>query len=310
MRKFTHQVLCFTIPIVVILLSGLILPPTPRASKSLVFASLQKDSLLQNTKKPRIIFIGGSNLSFGLNSQMVKDSLHINPINTGLQGSLGLIYMMNNAIQYVREGDIIILVPEYQQFYGETALGGEVLLRTIFDVNRTKRSLLNIEQQITLIRYIPKYSLSKFDLTAYFNFRYDSVYGVNSFNEFGDTYTHWDLERQKVTPFGRLQGKFNHSLMQKIIDFRSKVENRNAVLFFSYPGYQDKSYNNSIKENKRIECELKKNDFKILGFPERYMLPDSMMFNTPYHLSKAGVDYRTSLFIEDYIEAQQTNELE
>ena len=30
------------------------------------------------------------------------------------------------------------------------------------------------------------------------------------------------------------------------------------------------------------------------------MIPDKMMFNTPYHLNKNGVDYRTSLLIEDF----------
>jgi hypothetical protein len=36
-------------------------------------------------------------------------------------------------------------------------------------------------------------------------------------------------------------------------------------------------------------------------------MPDSMMFNTPYHLLKTGVDYRTQLLIEDIIKVQTHN---
>ncbi|MEA2041760.1 MAG: hypothetical protein U9N85_04330 [Bacteroidota bacterium] len=36
-----------------------------------------------------------------------------------------------------------------------------------------------------------------------------------------------------------------------------------------------------------------------MATPERYKIPASMIFNTPYHLLKIGVDYRTELLIED-----------
>ena len=39
--------------------------------------------------------------------------------------------------------------------------------------------------------------------------------------------------------------------------------------------------------------------FELLGYPERYRMNDSLMFDTTYHLSKKGVDLRTQLLIED-----------
>jgi hypothetical protein len=47
-----------------------------------------------------------------------------------------------------------------------------------------------------------------------------------------------------------------------------------------------------------IRDELEKN-FTVLGTPERYMMPDSLMFNSSYHPNKKGVDIRTSRLIED-----------
>lgn len=117
MRKFIFKIIGFTIPMVIFFILGLFLPATPRASKSLLFGALKKDSRLKSTPSPRIIFIGGSNLSFGLNSQTIKDELNLNPINTAIHVNIGLNYMLSNTIQYVKRKDIIILVPEYEHFY-------------------------------------------------------------------------------------------------------------------------------------------------------------------------------------------------
>ena len=48
-----------------------------------------------------------------------------------------------------------------------------------------------------------------------------------------------------------------------------------------------------------VESKLKENGFIIISKPERYKIADSMMYNSPYHLIKKGVDYRTLLLIED-----------
>ena len=301
MRKFLNKIFWFIILLLLLLVIGVFLPATPRASKSLILSNLLKDSLMKNVESPRIIFIGGSTLSFGLNCQMIKDQLNINPINTGIHASIGLIYMMSNSLEFIREGDIVILVPEYQQFYGDYAYGndGEELTRTIFDVNISKIHLLNIKQIINVIKVLPKYSFSKFKANEYFGFTESDIYGVNSFNKYGDAYKHWELKREVFKPFGNMGNNLNQEIFNVIKEYQIEIEKKNAVLLISYPGYQDLSYLSSNDNIKEIEIQLKRKGFKTIGSPEEYMIPDSLMFNTPYHLSKKGVDYRTNLLISD-----------
>ena len=59
----------------------------------------KKCQLLEDTPSPRIIFVGGSNLAFGLDSQRIKDSLNINVINYGLHAGIGLKYMTYPPMQ-------------------------------------------------------------------------------------------------------------------------------------------------------------------------------------------------------------------
>lgn len=278
------------------------LPATPKASSSLIFGNLLKDSLLQNVDSPRIIFIGGSNISFGLNSQMIKDSLNLNPINTGIHANIGLSYMMSNVLGYVRKGDIIILVPEYLQYYDDFSYGnngGEELARTIFDVNISKIKLLNFKQITNVLKVLPQYSLSKFKLGEYSNFHEENYYTVNSFTLFGDVDKHWKLKRKKVLAYGNIGDKMNEEVFRDIKKFSVKIKNKNALLLVSFPAYQNSSYQLSSDQIKKIEMKLKKINVKIMGDSKRYVFADYLIFNTPYHLTKQGVDLRTSLLMSD-----------
>lgn len=299
MRKFIFSVFLFLFFIIGFIAIGLLLPTTPRASKSLLMASVEKDSLLIFTKSPRIIFVGGSNSSFGINSKMIKDSLNMNPINTGIHASIGLQYMLKNTLQYVKKGDVVVLIPEYSHFFNDYNCGSEELMRMVFDVNISKINNLNVYQLINIVPFIPKYALSKFNPMEYFNVSESDVYGVNSFNKYGDAIGHYGKVREKFTPYKKYINPYNPIVIKKIKEFQREVEKRDAILLVSYPAFQDISFLNCLDNIKRVNKEYEINKFSILGNPKKYMIPNTMMFNTPYHLSKLGVDYRTNLLIED-----------
>lgn len=81
---------------------------------------------------PRIIFVGGSNLAFGLDSQRIKDSLNINVINYGLHAGIGLKYMVDDISTYARKGDIIVFAPEYSHFYSGLAYGESITIAPLW----------------------------------------------------------------------------------------------------------------------------------------------------------------------------------
>ena len=296
MKKFILKIILFTVSFLMITaVLGLFLPPTPRASKSLLFAKIKKDSLLKNTISPRVIFVGGSNLSFGLNSKTIKDSLKLNPINTAVHASIGLQHMMDNTIQFIKEGDIVVLAPEYDHFYGSFVYGSEELLRTVVDVTFLP---LKSPQVKNIYKFIPKLALSKLNPIEYFGFNESDIYSVNSFNEYGDVYTHWEMKQGVFSP-DEILTNYNPHTIDLINDFRIKLDRKGAILYVTYPGYQASSFDKKIKQIKKIEKELLNSKFELLGTPERYRMSETLMFNTPYHLSKEGINYRTQLLIED-----------
>ena len=272
------------------------MPASPRFSKSLYFAKIKKDSLLKKTLSPRIIFVGGSNLSFGLNSKKIKDSLRLSPINTAIHVEIGLQHMMDNTIQYVNEGDIIVIAPEYEHFYGRTVYGGEPLLITVADV---KYLPLKINQIKNIYKFLPKLFYSKLNPFNYFFVKESDVFSINSFNAYGDVYTHWGLEQIKFAPKVEIDDNYNPNTIKLINNFRTELMKKKASLYITFPSFQASSFNNNIKQIKKVENELINSGFELLGYPERYRMNDSLMYDSSYHLLKEGVDLRTQLLIED-----------
>lgn len=307
MKKFIFKVSLFSLLILFLVVIGFVLPATPRASKSLLFAKVEKDNLLKKINNPRIIFVGGSNLSFGINSNVIKDSLNLNPINTAIHAGIGLQYMMDNTIQYIKENDIVVLAPEYSHFYGRSVYGGEELLRTVAEIETSKIFELKKEQLKNISKYILKYSFSKLKPTEYFGYKESDVYSVNSFNQYGDVYTHWDMQQQKFPSDNTIKTNYNSNTIKLIDNFKTEIEKKCAKLFITYPSYQASSFDKNKEQISRVEKELLNNNFELLGTPERYRIPDYMMFNSSYHLLKRGVDYRTELLIEDIKQVRTHN---
>ncbi len=299
MRRFITKTLLFITPLPLIIILGILAPTTPRAAKSLLMASIDKNLLLKTTASPRIIFVGGSNLCFGLNSRSIESELKLNPINTGIHAAIGIKFMIDNTKQYIKKGDIIILIPEYGHYYRSLNAGSEELMRTVFDVDFNNIKHLNNNQILNILSYLPKYVLTKFKITEYRNIVESDIYSVNSFNKYGDTYTHLGKKQEVFSPYQKIDGEFNYGVIKYFEKFNSEVEKKGAVLLISYPCLQESSFKNSIKQITKVEQELKKSNLKIIGSAMEYKIPDSLMFNTPYHLNKLGIERRTMLLIDD-----------
>lgn len=305
MKKFLKAILHFCLLFALFILLGLLLPSTPKAYQSLLLASKTKIDLLRQTPESRLILIGGSNLSFGIDSQMLKDSLALNPINTGIHASIGLQFMMQQNLDYIQEGDIIVLVPEYQQFYNDFAYGaqGEEFVRSVFDVDSRGLKYLNIRQWKNLIVQIPAYALTKFKLKEYRGFQVDEIYTKDAFNEFGDVTKHWDLPNEEVAAFSKIPHKLDKQVLKDILKFQTAVEEKQAILYISYPGIQASSYNNLEQNIKEIDSSLKANQLNVISNPLKYRISDDQIFNSPYHLDKQATKQRSLQLIKDLREA-------
>jgi hypothetical protein len=299
-KHFVSKIFLFAFIIFCFLILGFLLPTTPRDKQSLLFSQKIKDSLLVNTFLPRIILIGGSNVSMGINSNILKKELKLNPINTSIHASIGLNYMMDHTLKYVKSGDIIIISPEYHQFYDNVANGRDELLRIVANLNKKEFFDLRTSQLINIYKYFPSFCLSKFKIQEYFYNRKELVlYGSDGYNKYGDYSKHWDLKPSPAPIDISIGHSYNRSIIHSIKEFERAIKLKGALLYITFPGYQSSSFEKHEREINYIYNNLKKEKFNILGTPLKYKMPDDIMYGTTYHLSKKGLDLRTILLVTD-----------
>jgi hypothetical protein len=77
---------------------------------------VKKHQILAEAASPRLIFIGGSSAAFGVDGSVIEEKLPFHVVNMGLHVDLGLQFMLNEVQPYLREGDVVILGPEYPCF--------------------------------------------------------------------------------------------------------------------------------------------------------------------------------------------------
>lgn len=90
-----------------------------------------KHQLLVDPGRNRIILAGGSNVAFSFDSTTLERALARPTINMGLHGDLGLAHMAHEVEDGARAGDLVVLIPEYEHFYGDTLNGAQAAAEVV-----------------------------------------------------------------------------------------------------------------------------------------------------------------------------------
>ncbi|WP_291034855.1 hypothetical protein [Dyadobacter sp. 50-39] len=255
---------------------------------------------------PRIVVIGGSNVAYGLDSKRIQDALHIPVINAGLHASLGMKFYLTDVKPYIREGDIVVVIPEYSQYYTDTFYGNIELVSVLFDVYPDSRKEIDIKQWLHLMRFIPFYAATKLKLSKEpGRIGPVGVYDRKAFNSYGDAYVHWTMPGKKFNPGQKVSEdqQVNPEAIKLLIDFQHFVKGKKATMLLLPPVFQSTSFVNQKPMIDKIYQSIKKNHLPVIAEPERYELPDSLFFDTASHLILPGIERRSDLVIEDLARA-------
>lgn len=204
MKKFIIKLVSMIVAVILTCIT--IVALSPKDNTGYLDSIIGKHTLLKDVKSPKIIFIGGSNLAFGLDSERVQYKLDIPVINMGLHAGLGLRFMLSDLESYICKGDIIVLIPEYDHFYDRTLEGdGGVQWSVISDVPEDIR-YLNKNQFDSVINAIISSLLPNFITEIHGNIRNfkkntqtkelkrTEVYSRYAFNKKGDVINHIGLK--------------------------------------------------------------------------------------------------------------------
>ena len=277
-------------------------------------AVLEKDRLIRNTASPKIILVGGSNLAFGIDSRMIEDSLGTRVVNMGLYAKLGLKYMLAQVRPYIEPGDVVVVVPEYDQFYGDFANGDNTLNTALLYAPNDRvgdfirsYSLIDVvfrprveNARRSFLRAIAT-AVGKED--EFFPPDTNPVYNRRSFNEYGDVVSHIGKKGMNpdsiyVAPLPPMED-FNADTIRDLNEIAERAEEVGAKAFFMFPSYIDGAYEINAAAIETLRSRLVKGmRIPIVGDARDFVYPKHYFFDTRYHLNEEGRRLRTERMIE------------
>lgn len=255
------------------------------------------DKLESMNGVPKIIIIGGSGCGFGIDSRIISSHFNMPVINTGTHASIGLRLQMEMFKKYISNRDIVVVIPEYGQYSEMFYLGGDATVLRILNLYPEGYSVCPFWQRIYISQYIPQY-YDEARVTSPTE-PGDSPYSITSLNEFGDVTAYEERKTNKTfKAYGEVK-KYNPLVRHYINGYKKEVENRGAHFVLLPPALSYSSYCNSLKFIDKLYDRYNNKGMQLFSDrPSACTLPDSLYYDTPYHLTTQGVAIRSNQLVQ------------
>ena len=289
------------------------------ATDNYMAALFDKHELLQDQSRPRIIVLGGSSVAFGLASPELAKRFDRPVVNLGLHAALGLEPLLRMAEKYVREGDVIVVAPEYAlmsktaQFHGTQEFREELLkvwpgAAGYWSVDAAPEPLwvrakrFGDEQGLAAFHDAFVRAADRLAMAARTTRHAadQSVYRRSGFNQYGDMAAHYGQpsavpadERARIGGGGLPDSP---EIVQRLNAFAEHCERRGADVYFAYAPLPREFYDQRRKPLARLHAHLTSHlRFPVLHEPQATAFSWDRFFDTSTHLTGDGARERTAV---------------
>ena len=261
------------------------------------------------SEKPRVIFVGGSSMAFGMDGATVERILPgYRAVNMGLHAKVGAPFMLWEISDDLREGDVVVLGLEYAQY--ERDLSSYFILRMI---NFYPRNIRHVPW-----KQVPDVALSHLGHLVRLGRRgllgrspkAKPPYVRSGFNEYGDLVVHHSLPGGRAPAEGQEQlpprkpaivmygaerpAGYTEEMMDRLKEFHAVCSEKGVRVFIVWPpiSYRD------LKANAKLIGELvervrAEQTIPVIQTPEEATYPQRLFFNNDfYHMNKDGAEAR------------------
>ncbi len=308
LKRFTYRLAgFFSVQALVslVFLSPYLLKHDQVVGQGFMAATNDKYTLLRQQKSPRIVWVGGSSVAYGVNSPYVAGKLPYQPVNMGLHAGFGVEYMLNEVEPGLQPGDVVVVSLEYENFV-DFPPGP----KDVFDVLEARPQ--NIE--FMPLSYVPAMldkgliftggMLRRSGLALTGDIQRKPYYRRDSFNQYGDVVAHFGVPNntEKVTTDNKTF-KFTDEDIDRVVrrlnGFNERCKAKNIQVFFSYAPLVNRLVDASRPEINKIQTEFARSlQFPILDTPDEVGYSDEYYFDTRYHLDQRGSQKRSEHLVE------------
>lgn len=282
-----------------VLINWVVIPNNPGAYQA---AKTDKLALLANTPSPKVVLVGGSNLAFSIDSEMISREFGTPVVNMGLAKSVGLNYILEECKPFIGAGDVVILSPEYELFY-DLFYGSDGLIVELQYNPAGFGHLRSLGEWMTVVSKFGPIMQAKFSGfirkgTASLE---DSIYQRAGFNEYGDLITHLDApQAYEEHPLFPDDAPFRDASIDLINEFNSYVLQKGARVLFTWPPLVEEEFEKHRDKIWMLDQRLRKDlAVPVISKPEDFIFSMEDMYDTAYHLRRQARRIRTQTLLDD-----------
>lgn len=262
--------------------------------------------LEEETEQPRIILVGGSAVAFGVDSALIEAQLPgYTVVNFGMYAALGTTVMLDLSQESLREGDIVILIPEQQEQTLSDYFDAAILWQGLdgaFDL----LARLDSERWGQLAGTFPAFAAQKLAWTVTGTGpEPEGVYTHASFNEYGDVIS--DLCAQNVmsglydgnTPICFSSDIPTEAFVEAVNDYAAAAQGQGATVWYYFCPMNALAVEEGADVDGWTETLQTLLDIPVVGNPNNSILEAEWFYDTNFHLNASGKTVYTRQLIRD-----------
>lgn len=303
MKGFFIKLIIFLLVAVAIigLLNRNYYPAQAPDNDNFMAAMIDKHVHANRTPSPRIVFCGGSNLAFGINSQQIEKQTGMPVVNLGLYAGFGLDFMLNEVKAVARPGDIVVVSPEYF-----LSVDGNYKMKKLVEriyptagayFKPTVRQLLNDYFIEDLQSNLPN-TINGLRGKAR-EVQQQTVYARSSYNKYGDVVRNFEANPPKDFFRNYKMDYAYYDGIPVLNDFTAYAVEHKLRVYLIYPNFPQSLYRQKSNVIEKLAQDLSADlHMPILGTSQDAVFADSLFYNTEYHLTPQGRQLRTKKVID------------
>lgn len=279
----------------------------PQYSKGYDASLIDKVSRLKSINKPKIVLLGNSNLSFGIDSEFIEKSLGMPVVNMGLHGSAGNAFHEEMSKLNVCKGDIYI-VCHINYADNDTIEDGMVVWSAI-ENHFELWKILRYKDIKTMVEFFPVYLKKSLNLyaTGKGNIDNGGVYSRSAFNEYGDITLYRENIKNVFEDIVDIP-TVNKITTRRLNKLQKYLDKKGAFLLVAGFPIMSHSVNGNIKKFEKFQKNLeRKLDAQVISNYKDYIFEENYFYDGYPHLTTEGTKIRTKQLVSDIQKWQKQN---
>lgn len=278
----------------------------PRYDNTFLGELKEKRERLAGLEGKKIVLIGGSSVVFGVDSELIhREFPEYEVVNFGMYAALGTKVMLDLSKDYIREGDLVLIIPEQQSQTLSMYFNGEYMWQAL-DGAFGMLSDIPWDNKKALLGAAPQFSAEKWKYLFTGTVPKPSgVYRRDSFDEYGDLDSSEAASNIMAGGFDEnMPIRFEKEMLEEgfadyLNQYAKEAKERGAAVWYHFCPMNARAVVEESDVDGYYEYLQRCLDFDIAGNPHDCIMEAGWFYDTNFHLNSAGKRVFVKQLIKD-----------